>query len=189
MFRFATIAIDSETFFAPALLARPSDAGEHDGYVITAAVTVGRFDQFGRDLLERSNLGDTAIDRVCAVECVIDRVVDRVIANPPYLVDERARAYRDGGGDFGAALSLRITHEALARLAPGGSLLLYTGAAVVDGVDTFRRDVVPIIEGFNASYTYVEIDPDVFGEELGTSAYAAVDRIAAVALRVTLEGR
>jgi methylase of polypeptide subunit release factors len=119
----------------------------------------------------------------------IDGEVDRVLANPPYLVDEGARTYRDGGGDFGAALSLRITREALARLAPGGSLILYTGAAVVDGVDTFRRDVVPIVEGFGASYTYVEIDPDVFGEELATSAYAAVDRIAAVALRATLEGR
>jgi hypothetical protein len=33
---------------------------------------------------------------------------------------------------------------------------------------------------------YEEIDPDVFGEELDTPAYAAVERIAAVSLNVTV---
>jgi hypothetical protein len=33
-------------------------------------------------------------------------------------------------------------------------------------------------------YTYAEIDPDVFGEELESGVYARADRIAAVLLTV-----
>src|SRR5690606_23767482 len=54
---------------------------------------------------------------------------DLIVANPPYLVDGAARAYRHGGGALGSALSERIVHEGLPRLAPGGRLLLYTGIA------------------------------------------------------------
>ncbi len=122
------------------------------------------------------------------VLAAVDGVVDRVVSNPPYLVDPQGRAYRDGGGPLGSELSLRITREALSRLAPGGSLVLYTGAAVVEGVDTFRRAVLPLVREADASCTYTELDPDLFGEELDTPAYAAVDRIAAVALRVVMPG-
>jgi hypothetical protein len=34
------------------------------------------------------------------------------------------------------------------------------------------------------AWTYEEVDPDVFGEELETEAYRAADRIAAVVLNV-----
>jgi hypothetical protein len=37
-----------------------------------------------------------------------------------------------------------------------------------------------------ASFDYVELDPDVFGEELGHSRYADVERIAVVGLSATL---
>jgi release factor glutamine methyltransferase len=114
--------------------------------------------------------------------------IDRVIANPPYLRDDAGRLYRDGGGAYGEALAVRIVRESLARLAPGGSLVLYTGAAIVDGEDTFLRLAGAACREAGARFTYEELDPDVFGEELGRPAYADVERIAAVALVATRPG-
>lgn len=108
--------------------------------------------------------------------------IDLVIANPPYLRDLAGRAYRDGGGEFGEALGVRIAREALDRLAPGGSLILYTGSAIVDGVDTFRQAVLPVLRDAGAQHLYQELDPDVFGEELDCGPYTQVDRIAVVGL-------
>jgi len=129
-------------------------------------------------------------DRVEIVESDVLRSVtgpfDLVIANPPYMVDPGSRAYRDGGGGFGEALAVRIVTEALARLEPGGRLVLYTGAAVVDGVDTFLRAAREICNDAHAEWHYRELDPDVFGEEIEhNDAYATVERIAAVALVAT----
>lgn len=39
-----------------------------------------------------------------------------------------------------------------------------------------------MLEAARLSWKYEEIDPDVFGEELDTPAYAGIDRIAAVLL-------
>lgn len=116
----------------------------------------------------------------------VDGPIDLVIANPPYMVDPATRAYRDGGGSFGEALAVRIAREALARLDPGGRLVLYTGAAVVEGVDTFLAAVREVCVEAGATWRYREIDPDVFGEEIEQNeAYAKVERIAAVALVAT----
>ncbi len=109
---------------------------------------------------------------------------DLVISNPPYLVDEQARLYRDGGGRFGEALSVRIVRESLARLRRPGRLVLYTAAAIVDGIDTLRTAVDPLLAGLR--WRYEEVDPDVFGEELDRDAYRQVDRIAVVSLDVSL---
>jgi len=109
---------------------------------------------------------------------------DLIVSNPPYLVDADARAYRHGGGPLGAGLSLAILNAALDRLAPGGTLLLYTGAAIVNGTDPFKMAAIAQIGGSGASWTYEELDPDVFGEELEGGAYTAADRIAAVVLTV-----
>lgn len=110
--------------------------------------------------------------------------LDLVVANPPYMVDPSARAYRDGGGAYGEALAARIVREALERLEPGGQLILYTGAAIVDGRDTFFAAVREHCERHH--WRYRELDPDVFGEEIESNdAYAMVERIAAVALVVT----
>jgi hypothetical protein len=100
--------------------------------------------------------------------------------------DEAARAYRDGGGLFGEALSVRIVREALARLAPGGTLLLYTGVAVVDGQDVFWSAIRTLLADY--AHDYRELDPDVFGEELARPGYENVERIAAVALSATKPG-
>ena len=107
---------------------------------------------------------------------------DLIVANPPYLVDPAARAYRHGGGEWGGALSLAILDAAIDRLAPGGTLLLYTGAAIVDGEDPLRTAAATRLAGSGLIWSYREVDPDVFGEELDGGAYATADRIAAVVL-------
>ncbi|VVO26122.1 methyltransferase [Pseudomonas fluorescens] len=119
---------------------------------------------------------------------VLDGVVgefDLIVANPPYMLDPAQRTYRDGGGAFGAELSLRIVEEALPRLAPGGSLVLYTGVAMVEGSDPFLQALRPWLTCAVYAWTYRELDPDVFGEELLTPGYQRVERIAVVALIVT----
>jgi methylase of polypeptide subunit release factors len=114
----------------------------------------------------------------------IDGVFDIIVSNPPYLNDALGRAYRHGGGDLGADLSLRILDAALPRLAPAGMLILYTGTAIVGGRDLFRNAALPRLAAADLAWTYEEVDPDVFGEELETEAYRAADRIAAVVLNV-----
>lgn len=107
---------------------------------------------------------------------------DVIICNPPYMSDAEARAYRHGGARLGRALSVRIAAEALSRLAPGGHLLLYTGVAIVDGIDPLLAELQPLLLAAGCDWTYSEIDPDVFGEELESAAYTQADRIAAVGL-------
>jgi len=107
---------------------------------------------------------------------------DLIIANPPYLLDEQQRLYRYGGGDLGISLVQRIVDEGLARLPPGGRLVLYTGTPIVGGIDALFDLIEPLLQLHCSQFVYEEIDPDVFGEELEKKAYASVDRIAAVGL-------
>jgi len=109
---------------------------------------------------------------------------DLIVANPPYLVDPSARTYRHGGGPLGGGLSERIVAEGLPRLAAGGRLLLYTGAAMVEGRDPLLEALTPLLGQGEFSWRYWELDPDVFGEELDAPAYQQAERIAAVALVV-----
>lgn len=118
----------------------------------------------------------------------VQGALDLVLANPPFIMDDGARTYRDGGALHGAALSLRWALEAADRLAVGGALLLYTGAAIVAGEDVFRRELSRGLEGRGLSLRYREVDPDIFGEELERPAYADVDRIAAVTAVVERPG-
>jgi methylase of polypeptide subunit release factors len=114
----------------------------------------------------------------------VDGTFDLIVSNPPYLNDALQRAYRHGGGDFGADLSLQILDAALERLAPAGTLILYTGTAIVGGRDLFRESALPRLSAGDLAWSYEEVDPDVFGEELETDPYRAADRIAAVVLNV-----
>ncbi len=110
---------------------------------------------------------------------------DLVVANPPYLVDPSERAYRHGGGPLGAGLSLAIVDAALERLTSGGTLLLYTGVAMMNNQDPFRAEIESRLAQYAVQWLYRETDPDVFGEELCDGVYAECDRIAAVVLTVT----
>ncbi|WLI04449.1 class I SAM-dependent methyltransferase [Pseudomonas sp. FP597] len=115
----------------------------------------------------------------------LDGTFDLIVANPPYMNDVRQRAYRHGGGALGEQLSVRIVSESLGRLALGGSLVLYTGVAMVAGGDPFLEAVGPLLANDAFGWTYRELDPDVFGEELDKPGYERVERIAVVALTVT----
>jgi methylase of polypeptide subunit release factors len=113
---------------------------------------------------------------------------DLIVCNPPYLDDAAKRTYRHGGAGLGRELSLRIAADAFKRLAPGGQLLLYTGVAIIDGIDPFAAELLPLLAEAGCDWSYTEIDPDVFGEELERPAYADADRISAVGLVATRRG-
>ena len=113
----------------------------------------------------------------------IDRLTaafDLAIANPPFLADPAQRSYRHGGGPHGGALSLEWTLAAARRVDPGGRVLLYSGSAIVDGVDRLEADLAARLPVLGCTMRYEEIDPDIFGEELDGADYQDVERIAAI---------
>jgi hypothetical protein len=106
---------------------------------------------------------------------------DLILANPPYIAGAPRQTYQDGGDMLGARVSLDWAQAAVGKLAPGGRMLLYTGSAIPDGGrDRLRERLVELAAETGVRLTYRELDPDVFGEELETPAYAGVERIAAV---------
>jgi methylase of polypeptide subunit release factors len=111
----------------------------------------------------------------------IEGPIDLALANPPYIIDEGERTYRDGGGMFGGEVSVDMARMALRRLAPGGRLILYTGSAIVRQRDLLGEAVAALAAAEDCGLRYRTLDPDVFGEELERPAYAEVDRIAVVA--------
>lgn len=118
----------------------------------------------------------------------VDGGFDLVMSNPPYILDPDALTYRHGGGDHGAELSTRIVHAALDRLHPGGSLLLYTGVAIVDGADLFLAGIRDRLDAGTDCWSYEELDPDIFGSQLDCPGYEQVERIAAVWLHAVKRG-
>jgi methylase of polypeptide subunit release factors len=112
--------------------------------------------------------------------------LDLILADPPYIAGGRDQLYQDGGERLGAQVSLDWASAALGKLAPGGRLLLYTGSAILQGGrDRLREALARIAEDGGARLAYRELDPDVFGEELETPAYAEAERIAAVGAVLT----
>lgn len=106
---------------------------------------------------------------------------DIILANPPYIIDDNGRDYRDGGSQHGAQVALDMTREAVARLAPGGRFILYTGSAITaGGKDNLADQLTSLAAQRRANLRYEELDPDIFGEELEKPAYRDVERIALV---------
>jgi hypothetical protein len=105
---------------------------------------------------------------------------DLVLLNPPYLMDDDSRAYRDGGGMHGAQLPFDLTLGALGKLSADGRVILYTGSAILDGDDPLKARLSRAADEHGCTLRYREIDPDVFGEELDRPQYAQVERIALV---------
>lgn len=110
----------------------------------------------------------------------VDGPVDLVIANPPFVADPAKRLYRDGGGMHGARLSLDWALAAAQRIEVGGTILLYTGSAIVAGHDALREALEEELPALGCSLRYAEIDPDIFGELVDQPGYEAVERVAAV---------
>ncbi|GGN14481.1 SAM-dependent methyltransferase [Actinoplanes campanulatus] len=114
----------------------------------------------------------------------VDGDFDLIVTNPPFMIDPAGRAYRNGG-PHGHELSLAIACAAVDRLAVGGTLVLFSGIAIVEGRDLFHDATAERLAGTGLSWTYREVDPDVYGEELDGPAYAHAERIALVLLTVT----
>ena len=129
----------------------------------------GRLARTGNLALRRSDLFDG-----------LEGDFDLIVSNPPYILDEDERPYRHGGGERGAEISRRIVEEGLERLRPGGSLMLYTGVALSGPDDHFLDSVRPLLERVCGNWHYEELDPDIFGGQLGEPGYEEVERIAAV---------
>jgi methylase of polypeptide subunit release factors len=110
---------------------------------------------------------------------------DLIVANPPYIVDGSHRAYRDGGASRGSAASFAWANNAVDKLERNGVLLLYTGSAIVGGVDRFKIELEKMLRARAVDVEYRELDPDVFGEELEREEYAEVERIAVVGVVAT----
>ena len=132
--------------------------------------------------LGRINARHAGLD-VEAVEGEIDDVrgpFDAAIANPPFMIDEDSRTYRDGGDMHGARVSLDWAIAAAERFSPGGRFIMYTGAAIIEGKDALRQALEERAPALGCTLRYRELDPDLYGEELEKPAYADVERIAAV---------
>ena len=115
------------------------------------------FNDFTEVKIERCKIfraDASSADELRAVWEEIGGEFDVIIANPPYLVDASERTYRHGGGRLGRELSVRIAESALRRLAPGGRLLLYTGVAIVDGIDAFLEEMAPLLDGAGCLWRY-----------------------------------
>ena len=115
---------------------------------------------------------------------VLQEKFDLIIANPPFMRDDSGRSYRDGGEQLGLALSIRMFIKAFEQLALGGKLIIYTGVAMTSSIDPFLSAITLFLEKKKCTWSYEEIDPDIFGDELQKPAYAKAHRIAAVGLVV-----
>jgi methylase of polypeptide subunit release factors len=115
----------------------------------------------------------------------VDGGFDLIISNPPFMIDPGRRTYRNGGGPDGNELSLKVIDAAADRLAPGGSLVLFSGTGIRDGRDPLHEAAAGRLAGTDLRWTYREVDPDVYGEELETEAYRHAERIAVVVLTAT----
>jgi len=136
--------------------------------------------------LARANAAAGGVQVETLASDAIPKGASLVIANPPYMMDADARQYRDGGALLGGAVALDWCRQALEALAPGGTFLLYSGAAYVRGESPVIAAVEQLCGAAGASLAIEEIDPDIFGEELAQPAYAQVERIAAIGAVITL---
>jgi methylase of polypeptide subunit release factors len=109
---------------------------------------------------------------------------DLIVMHPPFMIDTERRAYRDGGDLFGGRLSLDWALGGICLLAPGGRLVMHTGVSIVAGRDVVRDALAQRLPSADYALDYRLLDPDIFGDELSSEAYAGVDRIAAVGLRI-----
>jgi len=114
---------------------------------------------------------------------------DLIFANPPYLIDPHQRQYRHGGDELdGNALSFRIIKEGIQHLNPRGCIFLYTGVTVTQDGNRFVEYLEKLMKQYkNISWSYEEIDPDIFGEELEQPAYQHVDRIALALVKIEVK--
>jgi methylase of polypeptide subunit release factors len=117
----------------------------------------------------------------------VDGAFDLIISNPPFMIDPGGRTYRDGG-PHGHELPLAVVDAAARRLDAGGTLVLFSGTGIIDGRDPFREAAARRLDDTDLDWSYREVDPDVYSEELDGPAYAHAERIAVVVLTATRNG-
>jgi release factor glutamine methyltransferase len=117
----------------------------------------------------------------------VDGGFDLIVSNPPFMIDPERRAYRDGGGEHGHDLPLAVLDAAVERLDPGGSLVLFSGTGIVAGRDPLREAARDRLAGTGLRWTYREVDPDVYSENLD-GPYAHAERIALAVLTASRLG-
>ncbi len=185
-YRFADFLHETLPAMAPRAHVVDIGAGAGVGGIVAAralggaAVTLTDINPAALDLARANCLhaGVKADLIECDTLAGVTREADVIIANPPYIADPAHRAYRDGGGLYGGAVSIRWAADAARRLQPRGVFVLYTGAAVIDGEHVLRA---PLLEALSdCDVLHGEIDPDVFGEELDRDDYKDVERIAVI---------
>ena len=197
-YRFAAL-VERELMLDPPLAgARIVDIGTGAGVgAITAALKAPSANVLMTDInsaalrLARINVQAAGVDIPTVEARGLDGVEGRfdiAIINPPYIIDQGGRAYRDGGAMNGGALSVELARTALDRLCPGGRVILYTGSAIVRGRDALRDALQKLARDAGAQISYAEADPDVFGEELSKPQYREVDRIALVTCIIRVPG-
>lgn len=189
-YRFANLIADELEARPPAPNPRIVDIGVGAGVgAVTAATCCSSATIFGTDVnpqalrLARVNAAAAGFSIEAIETSGLDGVsgtFDVVLLNPPYLMDSKARVYRDGGAMHGAQLPFDLTVAALGRLSPGGRLILYSGTAIVEGHDGLKAALVQAAQDHGLTLRYREIDPDVFSEELDTPLYAEIERIALI---------
>jgi hypothetical protein len=118
----------------------------------------------------------------------VDGRFDLMVTHPPFMIDTDRRAYRDGGDLYGAALSRDWVLQGIDLLSPHGRLIMHTGVSIVDGRDVLLDALGDRLPAIGLEMDYLELDPDIFGDELDQPAYADVERIAAVGAVVRRTG-
>ena len=143
-------------------------------------------------LYSQINASFTGLDNIFPVYSNLfghlEGTFDLIFANPPYLIDADQRQYRHGGNELdGNELSFNIVKEGMQRLNPKGCLFLYTGVAIWPDSNPFLEQLEKLIESKSyVNWSYEEIDPDVFGEELDQPAYQHIERIALVLVKLEM---
>ena len=74
------------------------------------------------------------------------------------------------------------------RLNRGGRLILYSGTPIIGSADPLFESLTAILQRGAGNFSYEEIDPDVFGDELDRQTYPSADRLAAIGLTATKGG-
>jgi methylase of polypeptide subunit release factors len=135
--------------------------------------------------LAKVNATAAGLDVETAESTSVPGPADVVIANPPYMMDAQHRTYRDGGDLLGGQVALEWAEQALQQLDEGGTMLMYTGAAFTHGRSPLLQALEETCSRGHCSLHLVEIDPDVFGDELVRPSYREVERIAVFGAVVT----